>query len=351
MITAMEAQQPPSDFAEVDGMIVSVRGNIVQIRPGLRPKMVRASISDKTEISGMKRNDKILLKEGMYFTGGGMFSEKDGVSFFWIASGASRIGALKQSRNGLVRNGAFVSCGGKIKSLEPFTFTDDNGKEFKGKLDKVQGKWEVYPADRNSLLIGVRVNLFGKVSPDGVIQAQSISPNKDYSASGTMFGEIRAVDGDKVTIRPRYTKDDLIITLKQTATLQEEEKLDPESFKVGDNVTFWGQKSKAKDGLNALALLLGEGRYPEAKDEYAPIYLTGNIASISPNVVLTTPDGVKHTIQVPAQMPFARLKSIEASHLKKGVQAMFVLERDPDSDGFITKAIIVNASPWVGYGG
>ena len=351
MMTAMTAQQPPADFASVDGMIVSVRGNIIQIRPGLRPKMVRASISDKTEIARIKPNNRIELKPGMYFTGGGRFSEKEGVSFFWIASGASRIGVLREPQKGLSRDGAFVSCGGKIKSVEPFIFTDDNGKQFSGKLDKVQGKWEVFPADRNSLLIGVRVNLTGKVSPDGVIQAQSISPNKDYSASGTMFGEIRSVDGDKVTIRPRYTKDDLVVTLKQPFTFQEEEKLDPESFKAGDKVTFWGQKSKRKDGLNALALLVGEGKYPESKDENAPIYLTGIIASISPTVVLTTPDGVNHSIQVPAQMPFARLKSIDANRLKKGEQAMFVLERDPESDGFIIKAIILNASPWVGYGG
>ena len=351
MITAMTAQQPPSDVAEVDGMIVSVRGNIIQIRPGLRPKMIRASISDKTEITSVRQREISALKPGMQFTGGGRYSIKEGVSFFWLMGAEKKIGALNQPHVGLFKRGDFVSCGGKIISVSPFVFKDDAGKEFKGKLGDQSEIYEVYPSDRNSLLIGVRVNLIGKVSPDGVIQAQSISPNKDYSASGTMFGEIRAVDGDKVTIRPRYTKDDLVITLKQTTTLQEEEKLDPESFKIGDEVTFWGQKSKLKNGLNALALLLGEGRYPDSNGENAPIYLTGNISSISPNVILSTPDGVNHSIQVPAQMPFARLKSIEKHQLKKGVQAMFVLERDPESDGFITKAIIINASPWVGYGG
>jgi hypothetical protein len=275
--------------------------------------------------------------------------------------GQERIGPLKEAKLGIHEQKdepGFAMCAGKVKSLKPFVFTDDSGKEYTGDIDKIFGTWEAYLSDRNTLLIGVRVELSGIPAPDGVIQASSISPERDYSALGTMFGKILKIKGDTLTIMPRYTKEEMQMTVKQSLTLLFEEKIPPERIQIGEVVTFWGQEFKPRtpsptptNVINALALIQGEGRYPSATGENAPVYITGKIASLEPTVTVKTFDGVLYTIHIPAQMPFARLKSISLGNLRPGAQAMFVLERVGTTDQFTTQTIIVNASPWVGYGG
>jgi hypothetical protein len=349
----------------LSGTIVSVRGNILQIRPRLRPKMVRASFSNQTDITGVRRVDNSKLQVGLYFVGGAAYSKdkegKESVSFYWLTVGKERIGQLKEANQGIHEQKdepGFALCAGKVKSLAPFVFVDDAGKEYTGGIDKIFGTWEAYPGDRNTLLIGVRVDLSGISAPDGVIQASSISPERDYSALGTMFGKILKIQGDMLTIQPRYTKEEMQVSLKMPLTLLFEEKIAPEKIQIGENVTFWGQEFKPKNPppmptkiINALALIQGEGRYPSATGENAPVYITGKIASLEPTVTIKTPEGVLYTIHIPAQMPFARLKPLNLGNLRPGAQAMFVLERVGNTDAFATQTVIVNASPWVGYGG
>ena len=353
--TSTLMRQETAKAVDLNGTIVSVRGDIIQIRPFLRPKMVRASISEKTELSGYRKTQASFFKPGVRILGGGRTYQKGGatcVRFFWIAGAKERIGDLREKKEGLDRDGDFASCGGVITSLSPFQFSDDKGTVITGDISSVQGgMFEIYHEDRNSLLIGVRINLRGVPSPDGVINATVVSPNRDYSAKGTMFGEVKALDGNKLIIRPRYSREDIEATLIEAPLLLTEKRIDPASVRVGDRLTFWGQKGKQANTLNALALLVGEGRYPNSTGDGAPIYVTGKIASLEPEVTLKGADGVRRVIHIPAQMPFARLLTIEKNDVKPGSQGMFVLERDPATGGFMAKAVILNASPWVGYGG
>ncbi|MDX1931366.1 MAG: hypothetical protein SFU56_02055 [Capsulimonadales bacterium] len=194
----------------------------------------------------------------------------------------------------------------------------------------------------------------GKFAPDGVLQADIISPQQDQSAAGSMYGEIVRVEGRRIQVRPRYTQDTITVVRKADCILQKEVRLDPDGFKVGDPVTFWGhyvrRPGSERPLLGALALLVGNGRYPTSSDpESAGVFLSGRLSSLEP-VVLLSPSGQKTEIIVPAQIAIARLDRVSEAELTVGTPVMMVLSSGKD-DTFEASHIIVDASPWVGYGG
>jgi hypothetical protein len=176
-----------------------------------------------------------------------------------------------------------------------------------------------------------------------------------------MFGTITAVRGNKIEIRPRFTVDKLEVTLKPAYHLMRQVTLPENSIKTGQRVTFWGElrsQSGARrmapgekpSDLKALALLLGSNRLPSAQGDNAPRYLSGQLLSLEPHVQLKLPHGQIIRVLPTAQMPIARLDNVDTSQIRTGQEAMFVLSRRNDG-GFETATIILDASPWVGYGG
>jgi len=343
----------PDDLTHVSGTIVSIRGNILQMRPWLRPKLTRISFGANTEILARRSVTRDFLKPGMRVYMRGFYNEQTGIRPFFIESAKEPLGNLKGRMSGVkVDPGGFAEALGTIKSTEPFVFSDENGKDYPGSLDNVRRYFEVYRGDRNGVLIGTRLEAVGHLAPDGVLQAQLITPDRNYAAVGMMFGQILGVKGKTLTIRPRYTQESMDVTLKSDCTLQRENEVNPDSIKVGDTVTFWAQRSREQEGqqgLQAIALLLGEGRYPaETSGEVAAPFLTGKLVSLDP-VQLLVPNGQRLNIIIPAQMAIARLTPITSADLKPGKQALLVLER-ANGDRFVSSHVIIDASPWVGYG-
>lgn len=347
------AARADDPHVEIFGTIVSLRSNILAIRPSLRPKMTRVSFGDKTDIIAAERASASVLKPGMRVAMGGSYSEQDGFSLRWAEAADKPMGRLKQKSVGIQNNKeqGFAFAMGTLKSVQPFVFVDDAGKEFTAKTDNLRGVWHDSVGDRNELLIGVRVFIVGKVAPDGVIQAESISPDKDYARAGTMFGTILSVKGDTIEVRPRYTEDTLPVVMPKTCTLLRQNDVDPDSIKVGDSMTFWGMpKRGTPQDVLAIALMLGKNRYPASQGDAGGVFVTGKLAALEPSVKLTSADGKSYNIIIPAQMPVVRLEKITEGDLKPGAQVMLVLSRRPDGS-FQTTTVVINASPWVGYGG
>jgi hypothetical protein len=85
----------PEPMTFLQGTVVSLRGNILVIRPTLRPKQERVAFDERTEITSYNRTDKTKLKPGQRIGVGGSYNEKEGISVRWIrvlgnASGASQ---------------------------------------------------------------------------------------------------------------------------------------------------------------------------------------------------------------------------------------------------------------------
>jgi hypothetical protein len=339
----------------LEGTVLSIRGNILQVRPTLRPRLTRVVFDNKTEILTYEQMSLNGLKPGMRIACGGRYSETSGMNLFWLEAAEKPIGRLRQKAIGLERDGGWAMGRGTLKSVQPFVWKDDAGKEFTAKTDRLGMIFHDVLTDRNRLLIGTRITAVGKLAPDGVLTATSIAPDRNFTKPGTMFGDILAVRGDTLTVRPRYMQETLTVKLVKGCSLLRQVNLDPDTIRTGDQVTFWGdQRNHAwdnpkSDDLKAIALLRGNGRYPGANGPGASVYLTGSLTSLDP-VRLTLKGGKTINVIIPAQMPVARLETISTAGLKAGGSAMLVLSRRKDGS-FTASTVILNASPFVGYGG
>lgn len=350
------------DNAWVQGTIVSVRGNILVIRPQWRPKLKRVAFGNKTEIALFERATRSALKTGRRIALGGRYSATEGLRVNWVEV-IEAPGFTMPKYDGLIFNKerTYANGGGTLKSVSPFIFTDDKGKEFKADISKLRGVWRMTRGDRNQLLIGTRVEVQGQDMPDDVLRASHIYPDRSQAPFGTMFGSILSIKGKQIEIRPRFTNDKLLVSLKPGCRFMQQVTLPENAIKVGQRLTFWGERRGQAGGLQldngdkpsdvkALALLLGNNRFPSAQGENAPRYYTGQLISLEPNVRLKLPNGQVIRVLPTAQMPIARLDTLTANALRPGQEAMFVLSRHKNGS-FDSSTIILNASPWVGYGG
>ena len=342
---------------EIQGMILSIRGNILVVRPSLRPKLTRVAFSDKTAIFAYERTSAALLKPGMRVALGGRYTEHDGFHANWIEAADTPRGELKRRAIGLKIDKAHQRAmgRGRLKSVQPFVFVDDAGKAHTAKLDQLQGIWRDFVTGRDGLMIGTQIQVAGTVASDGVIKAETITPDHNFTPSGTLFGVVVAVDGKVLAIRPKYTTETLRITCAPDCTLQRQITLDPDDIKVGQHVTFWGQQrnhawdNPKSDDLLAYALLVGKQRYPAAQGSNGGVFLTGTLSSLD-RVRLALPSGKVINIVIPGQMPVVHLESINFTDIRPGEQAMLVLKRLANGSFQLT-ALILDASPFVGYGG
>jgi outer membrane protein assembly factor BamB len=349
--------EPP---AYVEGTVVSLRGNILVVRPTLRPKPTRVAFDNRTEILSYKRGDKTDLRPGMRVGINGGWSEKEGLSLSSVEYSRVPISYLQEKSEGLTiqkEQGWFYGRG-TLKSVIPFTFADDAGKEQTLDASKLRRVWRAEKGDRNTLLIGTRLDVVGTVAPDGVVSAKTIYPARTTSATGTMFARIlssKTARGVRtLQIRPRFTSDVLSVVLAPRARLMKQQAIAVESIKVGQALTFWGEQRlrpwdrKKSTDLKALALLLGPNRYPVSTEPYAPRYHSGILQSLNPPRLKIKTGSIK--VLPTAQMPIARLNTIGVADLRRGADAMLVLKRRNDGS-FEASTVIIDAPPWVGYGG
>lgn len=352
----------PEVLSFVSGTIVSLRGNILVVRPELRPVPVRIAFDDGTSIVFYERTTRASLQVGKRVSLSGTYTAKDGMEPRWMEIAEGVIPEPAKASDGLeiAPKGDFASLRGVVKSLQPLILTDDKGKDFSFDAPNLRSFWSAKSGDRNTLLIGTRIQASGKTSPDGVMQAKFILPERGQSPFGTMFGTVLSVRGNRIVIRPRFTQDKLPVALTIRCRLQSERRLDAATIKSLQHVTFWGEMRPLRGDptkinpltltdFKALALLVGEGRYPSSQGDNAPQYVSGQIVAMNP-VRLKVRDDQVLTVFPTAQMIVAQLFTATRRDLKPGTNALFVLSRRPDGS-FETSDIVLNASPWVGYGG
>ena len=356
------AKAPNVKPEEIIGTIVSVRGSILVVRPQNHPKLIRLAVGAKTEIAGDERVDQRALKPGLMVVLGGSYSAAQGFAPRFLEVGTQRIGWMARRTKGVEIDPKdhSASCSATIKSVSPFVFTDELGKDHTASLSRVRGIWQSTPEDIGSLLIGQRIFALGVPSSDGVLTARSISPEHGFSRNGTMFGTVletpQTIGGRMfLSVRPRFTTDTLSVACRADGTWMRQINLDPDSVTVGQTVTVWGFEHNhpwdrpRTEAFEAIALFPGNARYPAAATGTSGgVFKTGRLTSLDP-VTLALPDGKDVPVVIPGQLIVARLETIAPTDLKAGDQTMLVLTRRPNGS-FSTDTVIQDAPPFVGYG-
>jgi hypothetical protein len=356
---APRARAEVVQMSNVFGNIVSIRGNILEIRPSLRHVMARVAIDDKTSIVGEKQIERKALKPGVRALVYGDYNEKGGFKPFYMEVTDAPSGMMARKSHGLtiVKEYNIAYCVGDIKSVAPFVLSDGDGKDVPADIEHIRRITSMVSLGRGVLMIGSSIRASGPKAADGVVKAVEIATmdRGEFVKPGTMFGKVLAIHGGALTVLPRYSSETAEVTLAPGCIIQQQTSLDPDTVKVGDPVTFWARSEvnwrndTATGRLLAVALLVGKERYPSVLVEGAQgTLLSGRLSSLDP-VQVKLPSGKYATIYVPGQMPVARVSNKRIADLKPGAEAMFLLTPRKDG-GFDAQAVILDASPWLGYG-
>jgi hypothetical protein len=339
---------------KVNGTIVSIRGDILAVRPQyVAHRIVRVSIDDHTIVEGWDRDwPKANIKPGLRVSVGGQYDPKTGFSTHWMDVGEKPLNYLAPKSKGFTDFGnGWGSYIGTLKSLDPIVVTDDTGTDYTlGHLSDITSIWHVGEINRDNLLIGTQVSVAGIPATDGVVRASEITIDRGDLKLGAMFGTILGASGNTVTIRPRFTADRLPVTYNNQTVLERQVNIDPDSAKIGDTVNIWGRADDQKhpNDIHAIAILYGPLGFPSETTDDRMVHLTGKFASFDPVTLKLANGSVKH-ILIPGELLVVRIVPVKASALAAGQEAMLVLKKGLNG-GFDADTIIIDAPPFVGYG-
>jgi hypothetical protein len=370
-MAASRGQTAADPSVDIEGTIVSIREGILEIRPTLQHSPERVSVGDATDIVSESQITQSALRPGMRIGCGGRYSAATGLTVGFAEVADRPIGELKAKSVGMeihADQGWARLPSATLKSVSPLIVTDDAGKDYKLTLGPRTRFFRIQKQGPDYLLIGTRVQVSGLRAPDGVIQASSVTPERDDPKPGSMFGTVQRVDGNILTVLPRYATDAVSVAVAPACKTQRERVLLPEQFHVGDRVTVWGERHPAAaggggsgsgDDVLAIAVLVGPGRFPSDQGDGAPVFLSGTLKALEPDVLLKLPSGETVTVIVPGQIILATLLPARSTEIAPGAEALFVLKR-PDAavavsgrstqKPFLATSIVLDAPPYAGYG-
>lgn len=357
-----------SGGTEETGKVVSVRADIIQIRPQFSTALTRIVVDDKTVIHiprPLKLED---LKPGMRLIGFGDYLDDGGIKPNFLMVIEDPTGFFAQKMRGVKANGYGRSAqfGGVIKTVNPLVVTDDDGKDITPTVAASVPVMQFAKAKQDALLVGQSLDASGDRTADGLLHAKSvdISPSEgSTSGGGTLFGEVVGVKGETIAIRPRFGTVTAQVTLGKGAKVQRQTTLAPERVKIGDVLTVQGKRTAGTaavpSALVAFVLLPGTQTYPKSDNSGSDFLgsadssntqqtCTGRVSSLDPFVLRLTNDSAV-TVTVPGQTPIADLHPAKLSDIKAGDKVMVIGTEGKDG-GMEATVLVIGASPIVGFG-
>jgi hypothetical protein len=360
---AAQAQFGPEDDTHFQGVIVSVRADIVQVRPRYRTKLTRLVLDDKTKITNSVMLSPEKLQPGMNVISFGDYDDKGGLKPNVLMFPEELTGFFGAKTHGVeaIGYGKSAMLSGKLKSVKPFVVTDSFGKDFTLTLGGFTPMLQMARAGREVLLVGKMIFVEGEKTNEGLLRAERIELRPPFGGAGALFGEIVTVNDKTLEVRPRFAGDTLPVTLADNITLLRQITLDPDTIKVGDTLTIQGRLTEgtetAPSALTAFVLLTDASSYPASGGGGGffgmggggkEVKLTGKIASFRP-FLLALPDGKTVKVTIPGQTPVVSLKPIPFADLKPGEKAM-LLGSEGQEGGLTATTLVLDASPIVGFG-
>jgi hypothetical protein len=351
-------------------VVVSVRADVLQVRPRYSTQLTRVLVDDKTEIHKGEMVAVEKLELGTMLFGIGDIEAKGGLTprFLQVVEERTGFFAMKMRGPRGTGYGRSAMFGGKVKSVKPLVLTDDDGKEMTLTLGPFVPILRQAKASRESLLVGQAIEAEGDKTTDGLLHAQQIDIQQfpgggPGGGGGAIFGQVVSVQGATVEVRPRFGDAAIQATLAENASVQRQITVDPDTVKVGDTLTVQGRlgegSTSAPTSMTASVLLLGKQSYPKASPGGffamfrgvgpSDLTCTGRVASLNP-FVLTPESGGSVTVTIPGQVPVVDLRPATLAEVKPGDKILLVGAEGKEG-GMVAKTLVLGASPIVGFGG
>ena len=367
------AQMFGGEGDRVSGVVVSIRGDIVQVRPRYSEKLVRVIVDDKTTFNAMEMLGQAKLKAGERVFGMGQMNDKGTVQvmMLMLQDGAS-IGTDNGRGVTSVGIGKAAMVNARVGTVKPLTLVDANGKTLPVTPGGFMPVMKMGKTDRAKMLVGSNITASGERTIDKLLHAKQVSlqPGGGMfgpgggAGEGSLFGKVVAVKGGKLEITPRFEDESVTVTLASDCAIVRQIALDPDTIQPGDVLTAQGKRTggtyDAPTNLTVSVFLSGKQRYPRVSggggfaamlggDAKPGMTLTGKVVTLSPFVML---DDAGHsvTVAIPGQTPYVDLKAATLGDIKPTDKVVLIGKEGKDG-GLVVSKIVIGASPIVGFGG
>jgi len=332
------------------GIIVSIRGNILEVQPAWLTGHQRLMIDEKTKFVEELLTPVRRVPIGTRMVVFGSNNPKEGLTGFYMIAGDLKSQGFGAKLSGIMQSQWGSYWGGVVKSVRPLVLTDDDGKDITTAHLQAHVVHFDKAASVSELLIGTKISYVSDRTQGGIHHCTSIGLTSSPGKAGVLFATVVANAGRKLTVIPRFGSTPVDITVPASCKVQRQVTLDADAIKPGDTVSAWGVPMQGRDnnGLIAFAMMRGKKLFPIASNEAgAPDRnVTGVVKYLSPFTL--TVDKGPLPVYVTGQTPLVDFAPASASHLHKGDMVMFVVSKT--STGILSaRYILVDASPIIAF--
>jgi hypothetical protein len=344
----------------VTGVIVSIRGDILQIRPRYNTKLTRALLDNRSQIRKPIMRDISVIKLGDRVMAVGDYQSvtlETARMLMLVSDSDGWFGHKTPGVSGVGYGKTAMACG-EVKSLSPLVLVGLEGKEMTITVPPHVPVLQQEPSRKEALRVGQTVQIRGTKSSDELVHIETLEIQEAPGGSGTLFGVVTAVHGPMLEVRPRFSEDTVQISVTDSTRIQRQTTLDVRSVKVGDTLTAQGILTTDNAGRLIAALLFpGAQSYPYTRPEGMSALFrggadvtalrTGEVTALFP-LTLKLKDGSTARIVVPGQVPLVDLHPAARADIHIGDKIMVT---GPEKEGALqAETLLLGASPIVGFG-
>jgi len=346
---------------QVTGVIVDIRGDILQIRPRYSTKLTRALLDERSVIRKPRMLDLSSVQVGTRLMAMGDYQSPTELQarFLMVVSDADGWFGRKTAGVFGTGYGKSAMAGGVVKSLRPFVLIGAEGKEMTITVPPSVAVMRQEPSSREALLVGQTVRILGEKTADELMHVRTLEIQEAPGGGGTLFGVIKAVHGQNMELLPRFSEETVQVQVASSTKIQRQRTIDPRTVKIGDTLTAQGRLADDKSGrLVASVLLLGEQSYPYTRPTGffatfrgvgdATQLRTGKVTALFP-LTLKLKQGGSVRVTVPGQTPIVDLLPASQGDIRVGEKIM-VIGTEGKEGAMVAATIILGASPIAGFG-
>lgn len=342
---SVRAGSPPP----ASGIVVSIRGDILEIQPAWLTGHQRLMVDKKTSVVEELIPPLSKTPIGTRVVIFGRGDLKSGLTAFYIIAGDLKSQGFGGKLVGVMNSQWGIYYGGVLKSADPLIVTDDNGTDIRTAMVHARGVHYTRVASIDDVLIGGKITYNSDRTTGGIRHVTDISISSTPGKPGVLFATVVSAGGGKLTVVPRFGSTPADVMVSPSCPVQRQITLDGDTIKLGDTVSAWGIPVQGRGmGLVAYALMRGVKTFPivSTSADASDKSVTGFVKSLSPFTLAVT--GKPLPIYVTGQTPLVDFAPSSVGHLRKGDMVMLLVAKRPQG-GMMATYILVDASPILAF--